>query len=108
LLLFLKQKNLKYGLHHDVIRMIAEKRGDVALPIVIAEGNASLAGSDGTIMYDRSLQRRTENTRMHNFRDVLSIPSVQKGQRLATIQEPAMGEQGTDVFGNKIPAKAGR
>ncbi|WP_067729427.1 DUF342 domain-containing protein [Oceanobacillus damuensis] len=104
---FLDAHHIIYGIEQETINLLLSdsKR---AFPLVIATGLSVIDGEDGKIQYELNLDTKVERTSGWNFRDVMRIPSVVKGQKLATIINPTQGVEGINVSGNPVPPKPGR
>lgn len=82
--------------------------GDISLkPFLVARGKQPINGKDGRVIFHVSpqLERREEGA---DFRDVIHIPSVQTGDRIATIKDPENGVCGTDIYGNRLLPRRGK
>ncbi|MBT2216649.1 DUF342 domain-containing protein [Virgibacillus dakarensis] len=104
----LKEKKVCYGVLHDTIQLIVSDLSVVEFPVIVARGQLAQHGENGTITYGLNFDTEFEKTADWNFRDVMRIPSVQKGQRLATITMPGDGKNGIDIFGKEIKARPGK
>ncbi|WLR53410.1 FapA family protein [Mesobacillus subterraneus] len=103
----LKEEKVVFGVKRDVVTKIAEDPNSIEYPITIAAGEPKVDGADSYLRNE--LQQNTLNDqKVFNFRSVIHIPSVKKGQLLATVVPPRNGQNGTDVTGKTIPAKPGR
>jgi len=94
----------------DAVAKSAEASGVIG-PLLVAEGRAPVAGTDGRIEWQVN---PPEPVRGHktgkgrvDYRERNQIVNVRKGQKILTIVEPPPGEAGEDVFGNVIPFQAG-
>lgn len=109
---YLQEQNIKYGLRYEAIETIVAQFPNGAFPILIAEGDESIAGSPGDIIHyfdtTTDVDRTGDESEDFDFRNVMRIPTVEEGEKLASIIAPTKGKDGRDVYGNKIPAKAGK
>lgn len=105
---FLAFHKVNFGIKYDVISKLAENFHDMDFPIIIAEGLAPQNGDDGKIEYliDKDMEmKRDENW---DFRNVMKIPSVTKGQALAKRIDPTPGKDGKNVMGRIVKAIPGK
>ncbi|HZW68208.1 MAG TPA: FapA family protein [Pseudogracilibacillus sp.] len=111
-LTYLQKQNIKYGLRYEAIETIVAQFPNADFPILIAEGDRSIDGNPGDIKHyfdtTTEVDRTGEESEDFDFRNVMRIPTVEKGEKLARIIAPTKGKDGRDVYGNKIAAKAGR
>src|SRR5699024_7621487 len=63
-------------------------------PIIIAEGTPAEAGVDGSIHYTYDFTTTVDRSEGFNFREVMRIPTVQAGDKIAEIIPPTTGEVG--------------
>ncbi|MGY0691584.1 DUF342 domain-containing protein [Virgibacillus sp. FSP13] len=105
---FFNKHKILQGILEDSIQSLATRIDDIDFPIMIAKGVPAQHGKDGEIKYDFNLNPEFDKSAEWNFRDVMRIPSVQKGQRLATVYMPTEGTNGIDVYGNEVQAQPGK
>jgi uncharacterized protein len=103
----LKEEKIVFGVKRDVVTKISEDPTSIEYPITIAAGEPKVDGADSYLRNELQ-QNSLEDDKVFNFRSVLHIPSVRKGQLLASIVPPMNGRNGTDVTGKTIHAKPGR
>ncbi|PWW27344.1 hypothetical protein DFO73_10883 [Cytobacillus oceanisediminis] len=103
----LNREKITFGINEEAIKKICQDPLSVQYPILIAEGVPAENGSDAYLLNEVRYEKKTKREKF-NFRDVLHIPSVQKGQFLASIIPQTPGTPGKDIFGNSIPAKNGK
>lgn len=102
----LSKEKITFGINEVAINKICEAPLSVKYPISIAEGMPPEDGRDAYLLNEvRSEEKK--NREKFNFRDVLQIPSIQKGQVIASIISPTPGTAGKDIFGCAIPARNG-
>src|SRR5699024_2266887 len=110
-LTYLQKQNIKYGLRYEAIETIVAQFPNADFPILIAEGDRSIDGNPGDIKHyfdtTTEVDRTGEESEDFDFRNVMRIPTVEKGEKLARIIAPTKGKDERDVYGNKIAAKAG-
>jgi len=104
---FLHENNIVYGINEQSIQDLITLKPD-EFPITIAKGSPPQHGEDGYLTYEANLSSDIQRTSDWNFREVMRIPSVKEGDKLATIVMPTKGTAGTNVFGQQVPARAGQ
>lgn len=104
----LEEKHITYGINHQVIQKIVDQSTEVQFPVIIAEGIKPKNGTDGEVIYQSNFSSKVDRTKGFDFREVMRIPNVQLGERLATITLPTDGEDGTNVFGETVRARDGQ
>ena len=99
-----------FGIKEDVLQAISQDIYSQDYPVVIAEGVKPIKGTDGFLIDQTKTDRTEDANRNKNFnlRNVMSIPSVKKGQLLARIVPPTRGVPGKNVFGKSVPASDGK
>lgn len=107
LLSILAKEKIVFGINKDVLAQIAENPAAFNYPITIANGVPTVDGADSYLKNELQDNSRQEQE-VFNFRTVMQIPSVRKGQLLATVVPPVNGTNGTDVTGRILAAKPGR
>ena len=103
----LEEEKIVYGIKRDVLTQISENPYSFEYPITIAVGEPKVDGADSYLRNELQ-QDSVHDHKVFNFRSVIQIPSVKKGQLLASVVPPTNGTQGTDVTGRIVPAKPGR
>lgn len=103
----LRDNKITYGVKLEVLESIARNPFSVTFPIAIAQGKPAVSGTDSYLRNEIKLIKSGENEAF-NFRVVMHIPSVFKGQLLATAIPAGEGICGVDVTGRPIPARRGR
>lgn len=104
----LTEHHITYGINEEKLQLLLSAPSASHFPVTIAEGIPAQHGKDGKIVYEFNFSSEVKKTDDWNFRDVMRIPSVKNGQKLATIIEPTKGENGIDVCGNPISARPGK
>ncbi|MFB4167471.1 DUF342 domain-containing protein [Virgibacillus sp. JSM 102003] len=106
---FLHDNKITAGIDENALDTLLTVNNSDIYPLLIAKGVSPEDGKDGKINYEFNLDdNRTNKTSNWNFRDVMRIPSVMEGQRLATLTLPTSGITGSDVFGRPIQARPGK
>ncbi|GAB3794778.1 DUF342 domain-containing protein [Virgibacillus kimchii] len=101
--------NIKYGFNEGNLRRFQTNPTPDIFPLVIAKGTPAIHGKDGKVNFVTNIHP-TEIQRSPgcNFRDVMRIPSIKKGEKIANVINPTEGENGRDVHGHVIPARQGK
>ena len=108
LMQFLNKNQIKHGVIEKHVKQLIEDISSINFPILIAKGTYPEHGKDGTITYTCPTTEQIKERDEWNFRDVMQIPMVKKGDQLAVITLPTKGKNGMDIFGNLVPAKMGK
>lgn len=108
LLSFLEEKKVTFGILHDEISRIASDDGSVTYPLLIAVGKQPVHGKDGKVIFDKEVNFEIDEHEKASFRDIIAIPSVQEGERIAAIEPPTNGIPGTNVYGVEVAPKPGK
>lgn len=107
LMKILEEEKIVYGVKRDVLAQVLENPNSFEYPVTIAVGEPKVDGADSYLRNELQ-QNSHHDHKVFNFRSVIHIPSVRKGQLLASVVPPMNGTPGTDVTGRIIPAKPGR
>lgn len=105
---YLQAQKINFGIRYDSIDQIIETFPNTNFPIVVAEGIEKKDGEDGKIQYHFDASTEVDRTENWDFRDVMRIPTVSEGEKIATITPPTKGVDGTTVYGTKIKARPGK
>ena len=108
LIKYLKENQVIYGIDKKGIELILNKAPAKRFPIVIANGKHSENGIDGEITFHQKNHSEIKREAGWNFRDVMKIPTVNKGEKLATISLPTKGIDGMNVQGTVLRARPGK
>lgn len=110
ILQYVKQQKIQFGIRYDSIELLLETFPNTEFPLIIAEGIDKTDGEPGEISYyfDTSTEVDRTDTGEWDFRDVMRIPTVTEGEKLASIIEPTKGNDGTTVYGTTIKARPGK
>lgn len=105
---FLKQNNIVYGIDKKALDLVLNIVSSKRFPITIAKGTHSENGVDGKITFQQKNNSEITRDENWNFRDVMQIPTVKKGEKLATITLPTRGLDGMTVQGTVLRARPGK
>jgi len=105
---FLKENKVIYGVDKKGVELILNRVHPERFPIVIANGKQSKNGDDGNIIFHKQNNVEVKRGEDWNFRDVMQIPTVNKGEKLATISLPTKGIDGKNVRGTVLRARPGK
>lgn len=105
---FLKEKQVTFGFIENNLEKVVESTSVDDFPIQVARGIPQKNGENGDIKYELELNPTIERTERVDFREVMKIPSVKAGEKLATLIPPTKGNPGTTVRGTSIKPKPGK
>lgn len=111
---FLRSKGIVYGLRKEVLNQIGTNPlAYCREQTLIAQGEAPLPGKDGYVKlaYDmnKNNQAPTElEDGKVDFKEVVQLKNVKRGQLIAERYEPTPGPFGKTVTGEDIPPKTGK
>lgn len=105
---FLKNEKVTFGILEEEMNRIVTNDESVQYPLRIAVGKQPVHGRDGKVIFDKEVNFEIEEHEKASFRDIIAIPSVEEGERIAAIEPPTNGKAGIDVFGEEIPSKPGK
>ena len=105
---FIAEHQITYGVDEDKIKEIVENFSLDLFPAVIAKGIEKVDGKDGKIKYEYDMNTKVDRSEGWDFRDVMRIPTVKEGEKLATLIPPTEGKHGMTVYGKKIPPRPGK
>ncbi|MFW5984694.1 MAG: DUF342 domain-containing protein [Halanaerobiaceae bacterium] len=102
----LGEAGVEYGIKEEKLRTLVQAR-EKAENVLIAEGQAPVAGNDAEIIYHFEQKEDSIGTERDDgsidFYNLGLINNVQPGDVLVTIKEPEPGKPGLGVDGNEIP-----
>lgn len=107
----LRDKGIVHGLDRKKIEEIAKNPYLPNYPLVIAKGTPPEQGEDAYLTAKVEIKKEKKTfaeEKKVNFRDVLNIPSVKKGQVIAKVVPETPGKNGISVTGRPIPARRGK
>lgn len=112
---FLASRQIHYGLLPEALRLIATDGEEYQYrKIAVATGKEPVNGKNGRIEYRVDLEEEASLKPMESedgkvdYKEVVRLNNVKKGQLLATRIPPAQGVAGTAVTGEEIPYKPGK
>ncbi|WP_071459468.1 DUF342 domain-containing protein [Bacillus massilinigeriensis] len=103
----LANENIVFGINRQALKQLEESTQAEPISVVVAEGVRPVNGRDAYLHRELHAEEEESGGRL-NYRDVLKIPAVKKGQLIATIVPASNGEDGIDVTGNPVRAKRGK
>lgn len=109
---FVKEQGIEHGVKEDVLKEIVKNQGALLdKPVVIAEGTPPVHGKNAELQpvdFTKKQEEKKEDNKKINFRDVMVIPNVTKGELIGEKIPATPGTDGINVLGQAIPAKPGR
>ncbi|WP_413381559.1 DUF342 domain-containing protein [Alkalihalobacillus sp. 1P02AB] len=110
---FLLEKGIQYGIDRQVIKNVIENQMNDFEPKLIAKGQEPTNGKDAYLslfLNTKKEQLVDINQDVHtvDLKDVLEIPAVEAGAKLAQKIAATKGMDGLDVYGNNVEAKRGK
>lgn len=105
---FFARENVVHGIETAVLEDLSLAPSKLEFPLIVASGHRPTRGLDGKIDFIFDFDNHVTREDNWNFREVMKIPSVSKGQKLARIIAPTAGEDGEDVSGNIVRAIPGK
>lgn len=105
---FLSERKIIYGVIEENIEKIVSNFSTSLFPLTIAEGKRPVDGDDGYIDYHIELSPEIDRSEGWDFREVMKIPIVKKGEKLATKYEATKGIDGKNVYGREVRARPGK
>ncbi|UOQ43031.1 FapA family protein [Halobacillus salinarum] len=104
----LEENHVLFGVDEEAVRLLSENIHSVDFPLVIAIGREAKHGKNGKVIFDHTFSMEIEEHEKVSFRDIIQIPSVKEGERIAVIEPPTKGTPGKNVLGEVLPAKPGK
>lgn len=111
---YLQSKGVTYGQRMEVLEQLC--KNPLAYykdQTLIAIGEASVPGKDGSIRFvydmdDENYRPREDQDGRIDFKDVIKLKNVKRGQLIAELIEPEAGPPGMTVTGEEVPPKLGK
>ncbi|MDT3424542.1 uncharacterized protein (DUF342 family) [Paenibacillus forsythiae] len=111
---FLQRNKVLYGIQWDIVQRFAEHPGEyLSGKVPIAMGKAPANGTDGQVQLSVSMDDKDrrplemEDGKV-DYKELIRLSNVRKGQLIATLIPPVPGQPGMAVTGDPIPCKAGK
>ncbi|HLS06504.1 MAG TPA: FapA family protein [Bacillota bacterium] len=107
---FLRAHNIVFGIDEQAIRRLTQKLTTSHFPMTISNGQQAINGKDGYIVYEVESDEHVKVSpdEKLDFRDIIRIPTVKEGEKLATIIDPDEGTDGINIYGEKVRHKPGK
>ncbi|MBW4083271.1 DUF342 domain-containing protein [Paenibacillus sp. S150] len=110
---FLHSHNIRYGIQRDILQRISSNPEEYFFNRVpIAIGQPSVNGTDGRVMFTVDLEEDRKPQEMADgkvdYKDLVRLHNVRKGQLIAKIIPPEPGKPGIMVTGEELPFKPGK
>lgn len=104
----LEEENIVFGIKQAAIHRLVHNLDSQTFPFLIAEGTAPVAGDDGQLKHLFEVDTTVDRSEGWDFREVMRIPTIQSGDKIATLIEPTKGSNGITVYGIEITATDGK
>lgn len=109
----LNQAKVTYGILDDIIEALVEDQGVTMVDeVIIAQGIPPVDGLDARFvsLVEDVAERRPPvlDDEPIDYREFGGVDTVAPGERILQRVPPTAGEDGTNVFGDTIPARAGK
>lgn len=112
---FLQSHNICYGIQRDIIERLASNPEEYFFnKVSIAVGDTAVNGTDGQVVMAVNMDDETERKPIEkadgkvDYKDLMRLSNVRKGQLIAKIILPQPGKPGKTVTGVEIPFKPGK
>ncbi|AKG35200.1 DUF342 domain-containing protein [Paenibacillus durus] len=111
---FLQRNKVLYGVQWDIVQRFADHPEEyISGKVPIAMGKAPVNGTDGQVllsitMDDNDRRPMEKEDGKVDFKELIRLSNVRKGQLIATLVPPEPGQPGMAVTGDPIPCKAGK
>ncbi|WP_169083055.1 DUF342 domain-containing protein [Paenibacillus sp. PL91] len=111
---FVRSKGIVYGIRDELLDQIA--KNPLAFykdQTLIAKGESPIPGKDGSIRLVYDMEKRNsapaelEDGKV-DFKEVVQLKNVKRGQLIAERFDPQPGPSGKTVTGEEVPAKLGK
>ncbi|MDT8859002.1 FapA family protein [Alkalihalobacillus sp. MEB130] len=107
---FINGFGVTYGIESNVIETIMNDKGLPILKMVLAQGKPAVDG-DAAYLQHIHFEKRDKNIETKhnvNLKEILDIPSVKAGDKIAEKIKATQGEQGFNVYGEVVQPKRGK
>jgi len=108
------KSEIDHGVDHNAIKRALEKAKTASTPVhnaVIAKGMAAVRGDDARIDLKFQTEKKVgtidEQSGAIDFKERQTLQTVKAGDVLAVKVPLTLGKEGTDVYGDIIPAESG-
>ncbi|MNO59507.1 hypothetical protein D3C76_500960 [compost metagenome] len=110
---FLHSHNIRYGIQRDIVQRISSNPEEYFFSRVpIAIGQPAVNGIDGRVVLTVDLEEDRKPLEMADgkvdYKDLVRLHNVLKGQIIAKIIPPEPGKSGMMVTGEELPFKPGK
>lgn len=105
---WLKTEKVVFGIDEKILKEIATTFNEKLFPARIASGFLAEHGIDGQIDFVCDREDSFTADEKQSFRDVMKIPAVAEGEKIAQITLPTDGKPGMNVSGKELKNKKGK
>jgi uncharacterized protein len=103
----LESSGVVYGIKRETIQKILENPKLLYEETLIAKGEIPTNGQDGILKMELSEEAKSNNEDF-NYRNVIKIPSVRSGQKIASIIPPTRGVNGKSILNKELVSTPGK
>lgn len=104
----LHANKITFGILEKNVEKLLGDMNESDFPLIIAKGLEKVDGKAGAIEYAIATSTEVDPSFSGDFRDVMRLPVVEKGNKIATLISPTEGKNGKTVTGKEIKAKPGK
>ncbi|GEL75852.1 DUF342 domain-containing protein [Tenuibacillus multivorans] len=107
---FIHDQHIVFGIKEVEIGDMINQFQENLFPVVIAEGLEPVKGQDGYMEFHVDLDVKMMINGQHSvdFKEIMKIPKVETGNRLATAINPTEGVPGKNIFGEALAPQPGK
>lgn len=107
---WLNNSNIVYGIQENSVETLVNNFMNLDFPSIIAEGDEPINGEDGYIQYNVAIEieKLIADDDFVNFKQIMKIPKVEVGEKIASIIPPSDGKDGMNIFGKTVRARKGK
>src|SRR5699024_3701812 len=99
---------VSYGIISEAVTEVANATSEDKFPIQVAKGTLPVHGIDGSITFHVHGHVLSRGRKVAQFKELMEILKVNKGDKIATISEPIAGKDGSTVTQKVIRASVGK
>lgn len=104
----LEQLDIKHGVKMEALEDMAGGISKVNFPITVAVGTEPVNGSNGYVKMEKKFNSKFKQNEKNDFRDIMKIPTVKNGEKIAEVFSPTEGTSGMNVAGQEVSSQSGK